>query len=233
MDQHALKQRAAQAGADYARAHAPQGALLGIGTGSTVNALIDALIEQKAFEQHFRGAVSSSRATTARLEAHGVPVFDLNQIDDALPLYIDGADEIDPRGQMIKGGGGALTGEKIVASAAEVFVCIVDAAKCVPKLGRFALPVEVAPMARAVLSRKFAALGGAPTLRCAPGGAPYLSDYGNLVLDVSDLQMDSAQALEMEISAWPGVITVGLFAQRRADVCLVGTPEGVKTITYA
>ncbi len=230
MDQHTLKQRAAIAGADYVLTHVPKGAVLGVGTGSTVNVLIDTLVAQKAFERYFRGAVSSSRATTALLESHRIPVFDLNQVD-ALPLYIDGADEIDPHGQMIKGGGGALTGEKIVAMAAEAFVCIADVSKYVPLLCRFALPVEVIPMACAALSRRFAARGGAPTLRRMPDGAPYLTDYGHQVMDVAGLKMDVPQALERELSAWPGVVTVGLFAQRRADVCLLGTPEGVRTIT--
>lgn len=232
MDQYALKQRAALAGADYVQAHAPKGALLGVGAGSTVNILIDALVAQQAFGRHFRGAVSSSRATTARLESCGVPVFELNQAD-ALPLYLDGADEIDPHGRMIKGGGGALTGEKIVAAAAKVFVCIADVSKYVPLLGRFALPVEVVPMAYAMLSQRFAALGGTPRLRCMPDGAPYLTDYGNQVLDIAGLKMEAPPALERELSAWPGVVTVGLFAQRRADVCLLGVPEGVKTITYS
>jgi ribose 5-phosphate isomerase A len=159
-------------------------------------------------------------------------VFELNEVE-TLPIYVDGADEIDPRGAMIKGGGGALTREKIVASVADVFVCIADASKLVPTLGAFPLPVEVVPMARVALGRRIAsATGGVPILRVKQDGSPYITDNGNEIIDVKGLQIADPIALECEINGWPGVVTVGLFAARGADLCLVGTEQGVQTVEY-
>jgi len=228
MTQDELKRLVGQAAADYVNANVAEGAVIGIGTGSTANCFIDALAAQK---HRYRGAVSSSVATTARLAQHGIKVFDLNEVE-SLPVYVDGADEIDPKGAMIKGGGGALTREKIVASVAEVFVCIADASKRVPVLGAFPLPVEVLPMARTAIGRKLTALGGVPVLRVNPQGAPYITDNGNEILDVKHLTIHDPCALEEQINAWPGVVTVGLFASRGADFCLLGSDEGVQTLDY-
>ncbi|AOK29895.1 MULTISPECIES: ribose-5-phosphate isomerase RpiA [Burkholderia] len=229
MTQDELKRLVGEAAARYVIDNVPQGAVLGVGTGSTANCFIDALA---AFKDRYRGAVSSSVATTQRLKSHGIRVFDLNEVD-ALQVYVDGADEIDASGAMIKGGGGALTREKIVASVAETFVCIADASKRVPVLGRFPLPVEVVPMARTAVGRRLAALGGVPVLRVKPDGTPYVTDNGNEILDVKGLSIDDPRGLESTINAWPGVVTVGLFAARGADLCLLGTEHGVETIAYA
>ena len=228
MTQDELKRLVGQAAADYVNANVAEGAVIGVGTGSTANCFIDALAAQK---HRYRGAVSSSIATTARLAQHGIKVFDLNEVE-SLPVYVDGADEIDPKGAMIKGGGGALTREKIVASVAEVFVCIADASKRVPVLGGFPLPVEVLPMARTAIGRKLTALGGVPVLRVNAQGAPYITDNGNEILDVKHLTIHDPCALEAQINALPGVVTVGLFASRGADFCLLGSDEGVQTLDY-
>lgn len=229
MTQDELKQLVGQAAADYVNANVPEGTVIGVGTGSTANCFIDALAATK---HRYRGAVSSSVATTARLQQHGIKVFDLNEIE-SLPVYVDGADEIDHRGAMIKGGGGALTREKIVASVADVFVCIADASKRVDVLGQFPLPIEVMPMARTAIGRRVAAIGGVPVLRVAKDGTPFITDNGKEILDVKGLAIDDPCGLEALINAWPGVVTVGLFAQRGADLCLLGTETGVETITYA
>ncbi|MFX1734020.1 ribose-5-phosphate isomerase RpiA [Paraburkholderia sp. A1RI_3L] len=229
MTQDELKQLVGQAAADYVNANVPEGAVIGVGTGSTANCFIDALAATK---HRYRGAVSSSVATTARLQQHGIQVFDLNEIE-SLPVYVDGADEIDHRGAMIKGGGGALTREKIVASVADVFVCIADASKRVDVLGQFPLPIEVMPMARTAIGRRVAAIGGVPVLRVAKDGTPFITDNGKEILDVKGLAISDPCGLEAVINAWPGVVTVGLFAQRGADLCLLGTETGVETITYA
>jgi ribose 5-phosphate isomerase A len=229
MTQDELKQLVGCAAADYVNAHVPEGAVIGVGTGSTANCFIDALAAVKG---RYRGAVSSSVATTARLEKHGIKVFDLNDIE-SLPVYVDGADEIDHGGAMIKGGGGALTREKIVASVSEVFVCIADATKRVDVLGRFPLPVEVVPMARTAIGRRVTAAGGVPVLRVKPDGSPYITDNGNEIIDVKGLQITDPIALEAAVNAWPGVVTVGLFAARGADLCLLGTDTGVETVEYA
>lgn len=229
MTQDELKQLVGQAAADYVNANVPEGAMIGVGTGSTANCFIDALAATK---HRYRGAVSSSVATTARLQQHGIKVFDLNEIE-SLPVYVDGADEIDHRGAMIKGGGGALTREKIVASVADVFVCIADASKRVDVLGQFPLPIEVVPMARTAIGRRVAAIGGVPVLRVAKDGTPFITDNGKEILDVKGLAISDPCGLEAVINAWPGVVTVGLFAQRGADLCLLGTETGVQTITYA
>jgi ribose 5-phosphate isomerase A len=229
MTQDELKQLVGQAAADYVNAHVPEGALIGVGTGSTANCFIDALAANKG---RYRGAVSSSVASTARLQAHGIRVFDLNEID-SLPVYVDGADEINHSGAMIKGGGGALTREKIVASVSDVFVCIADASKRVDVLGKFPLPIEVVPMARTAIGRRVTALGGVPVVRVTKDGAPFITDNGNEIIDVKGLQIGDPLAVEAQINAWPGVVTVGLFAERGANFCLLGTDTGVERIDYA
>ena len=203
--------------------HVVPGALVGVGTGSTVNHFIDALAGIKS---QIRGAVSSSERSTERLRALGIDVVDAAEVDE-LPVYIDGADEIDGRGHMIKGGGAALTREKIVAELAQRFVCIADATKLVRTLGTYALPVEVIAMASAQLIRRFAELGGRAVLR-----AGVLTDNGHPLLDVHGLRIDDPVALEAEINQWPGVVTVGLFARRKASLCLLGTPAGVCTLAF-
>ncbi|NLP64002.1 ribose-5-phosphate isomerase RpiA [Paraburkholderia sacchari] len=228
MTQDELKKLVGQAAADYVNAHVPEGAVIGVGTGSTANCFIDALAASKG---RYRGAVSSSVATTARLEAHGFKIYDLNEIE-SLPVYVDGADEIDASGAMIKGGGGALTREKIVASVSEVFVCIADASKRVGVLGQFPLPIEVVPMARTAIGRRVMALGGVPVLRVQKDGTPYITDNGNEILDVKGLSISDPRTLEAQVNAWPGVVTVGLFAARCADLCLLGGESGVERIDY-
>jgi ribose 5-phosphate isomerase A len=219
MTQDELKALVARA----ALAHVVEGQWVGVGTGSTVNHFIDALATVK---HRIRGAVSSSEASTARLRAHGIEVIDAAAAE-RLPVYIDGADEIDPRGFMVKGGGAALTREKIVADLAERFVCIVDESKCVPVLGRYPLPVEVIAMAAPQVARRFAALGGQASLRVG-----VLTDNGHPVLDVRGLRIADPLAMEAEVNQWPGVVTVGIFARHRASVALVGGAGGVRTLTF-
>jgi ribose 5-phosphate isomerase A len=219
MTQDELKALVGRAALQYVVA----GELVGVGTGSTVNHFIDALATIK---HTIKGAVSSSVKSTERLLAHGIPVFEAEQAE-GLSVYIDGADEIDHQGFMIKGGGAALTREKIVADLAQRFVCIADESKRVEVLGGFALPVEVISMAAAQLTRRFAALGGQARLR--PG---VLTDNGHPILDVSGLQIRDPLAMEAEINQWPGVVTVGLFARHRAKVCLLGTALGVQTLVF-
>ena len=199
------------------------GEAVGVGTGSTVNHFIEALATVK---DTIPGAVSSSLQSTQRLRAHGIHVFEAAEVQ-RLAVYIDGADEIDPRGFMIKGGGAALTREKIVADLADRFVCIADQSKLVDVLGGFALPVEVIAMAAAQLARRFAALGGQARLR-----EGVLTDNGHPILDVSGLQLLDPLAAEIEINQWPGVVAVGLFARHRASLCLLGTGAGVKTLVF-
>lgn len=219
MTQDELKIAVGQA----AVAHVPAGAVIGVGTGSTVNCFIDALAAARV---PLAGAVSSSEASTQRLLGHGIRVVEPAAVE-RLGLYVDGADEIDARGFMIKGGGAALTREKIVADLAERFVCIADQSKRVEVLGRYPLPVEVIPLAAAQITRRFAALGGEARLR--PG---VLTDNGHPVLDVHGLRISDPPALEAEINQWPGVVSVGIFARHRAHLCLLGTPEGVLTLRY-
>ncbi|RZU03051.1 ribose-5-phosphate isomerase RpiA [Rivibacter subsaxonicus] len=219
MNQDELKALVGRAALDYV----PEGAIVGVGTGSTVNCFIDALASQK---QRIRGAVSSSVASTARLQSHGIRVFETHEVE-RLPVYIDGADEIDGSGCMIKGGGAALTREKIVADLADRFVCIADASKRVDVLGRFPLPVEVVPMAAAQVARRFAAIGGTAKLRVG-----VVTDNGQQILDVSGLAIADPLAMEAEINQWPGVLCVGIFARHRASICLLGTPEGVQTLSF-
>ena len=205
-------------------AYVPAGAVIGVGTGSTVNHFIDALAAQAV---ELRGAVSSSLQSTQRLRAHGFRVLEPGELQGRLPVYIDGADEIDPRGCMIKGGGAALTREKIVADLADRFVCIADASKQVPVLGAYPLPVEVIEMAAPQVARRFAALGGDARLRSG-----VVTDNGHPILDVHGLRIADPAALETEVNQWPGVVTVGIFARHRAQVCLLGTPSGVRTIEF-
>jgi ribose 5-phosphate isomerase A len=179
----------------------------------------------------FLGAVSSSEASTARLLSHGFKVLDPNDVE-RLPIYVDGADEIDPAGNMIKGGGGALTREKIVAAMADVFVCIADESKRVPVLGGFALPVEVVSMARASVTRRLKALGGEPTVRRTADGAIFLTDNGHEILDVKGLRIDAPLAFEQALNQWPGVLTVGVFALQRADLGMFATAAGVETVSF-
>jgi len=203
------------------------GDIVGVGTGSTVNKFIDALASMK---DQIKGAVSSSVASTLRLQALGIPVFDCNDVE-RLSVYIDGADEIDGSGCMVKGGGAALTREKIVAAQSDRFVCIADASKLVDVLGVFPLPVEVIPMAARRIIRQFAAMGGTGSVRLKDGH-PLVTDNGQHLVDVTGLRISDPRAFEAEVSQWPGVVTVGVFAFQKADVCLLGTPEGVKTLTY-
>ncbi len=203
------------------------GEIVGVGTGSTVNKFIDALASMKG---QIKGAVSSSVASTERLLALGIPVFDTNEVAE-LSVYIDGADEIDGHGNMIKGGGAALTREKIVAAQSRQFVCIVDESKLVQTLGKFPVPVEVIPMAARRLMRQFAALGGQAQIRLKEG-QPLLTDNGQQILDVRGLQISDPLAFESLVSQWPGVVTVGVFAFQKAQICLLGTAEGVKTLTF-
>jgi ribose 5-phosphate isomerase A len=221
--QDELKAQVGQA----ALAYVVPGEIVGVGTGSTVNKFIDALATLK---DRIPGAVSSSEASTLRLQALGLRVFDANEVGE-LAVYIDGADEIDGRGYMVKGGGAALTREKIVAAQSRRFVCIADASKRVEVLGAFPLPVEVIPMAAARITRQFAALGGTARVRLKDG-APLVTDNGQHILDVTGLSIKDPLAFETEVNQWPGVVTVGVFAHQKAAVCLLGTPEGVRTLTF-
>ncbi len=201
--------------------HVVEEAVIGVGTGSTANFFIDELAKIKG---RIAGAVASSEQSAARLRGHGIRVLELNDVDE-IPVYVDGADEINPALVMIKGGGGALTREKIVAAVARRFVCIADASKLVDVLGRFPLPVEVIPMARPYVGREMVRLGGTPKLR-----AGFATDNGNLILDVSGLTIRDPQALETRIDGIAGVVSVGLFARRGADVLLLGAASGVRTL---
>lgn len=223
MTQDELKQAVARAALDYV----VDDEIIGVGTGSTANFFIDELANIK---HRIKGAVASSEATAARLAAHGIKVFDLNDVV-SMPVYIDGADEIDAHGAMIKGGGAALTREKIVASVARKFVCIADGSKLVDTLGNFPLPVEVIPMAHAAVARALTALGGQPELRMKDG-KPLTTDNACYILDVRNLRITDPVTLEAQINNIVGVVTVGLFAQRGADVGLLGTQEGVKKFTF-
>ena len=219
MTQDELKALVARAALD----EVPDGAVIGVGTGSTVSHFIDALATRR---DRVAGAVSSSERSSERLRAHGIAVLEASAVE-RLPVYIDGADEIDHAGCMIKGGGAALTREKIVADLAERFVCIADASKLVRTLGAYALPVEVVAMAAAQVARRFAALGGQASLR--PG---VLTDNGHPVLDVRGLSIADPLAMETEVNQWPGVVTVGIFARHRARVCLLGTAQGVQRMEF-
>jgi ribose 5-phosphate isomerase A len=217
MDQDQLKRTAAKAAID----HVPDNCIVGVGTGSTANYFID---ELAAIKGRLEGAVASSQASTARLQQAGIRVFDLNVVPE-VPVYVDGADEIDHRLRMIKGGGGALTREKIVAAVAQKFICIADASKLKDGLGSFPLPVEVIPMARSHVGRELVRLGGKPELRQG-----FITDNGNLIIDVHGLQISDPAGLEAQINQIVGVVCNGLFARRGADVLLLGTPAGVRTM---
>ena len=223
MTQDELKALVGQAALKYV----VPGEIVGVGTGSTVNHFIDALASMK---DQIKGAVSSSEASTVRLKALGIPVFDSNEVE-RLSVYIDGADEIDQQGHMVKGGGAALTREKIVAAQSQQFVCIADESKLVAALGAFPLPVEVIPMATARVMRQFAAMGGVATVRLK-NGQPLVTDNGQQIVDVKGLTIADPVAFETQVSQWPGVVTVGVFALQKAQVCLLGTSQGVKTLTY-
>jgi ribose 5-phosphate isomerase A len=223
MTQDELKQAVARAAIDYVK----DSEIIGVGTGSTANFFIDELGKIK---DRIKGAVASSEATAQRLRAHGIEVFDLNDVA-SLSVYIDGADEITSDGAMIKGGGAALTREKIVASVAQQFVCIADGSKLVAHLGRFPLPVEVIPMAQAVVARRLAELGGEPRLRLKDG-QPLVTDNGCYILDVHGLTIQQPAQLEEKINDIVGVVTVGLFARRGANIGLLGTAEGVQRLVF-
>ncbi|MFB1488040.1 MULTISPECIES: ribose-5-phosphate isomerase RpiA [unclassified Thiocapsa] len=214
--QDTMKKQAAEAALAYV-----EDGIVGVGTGSTVNHFIDALAGIKG---RIEGAVSSSVASTERLKGHGIPVYDLNAVGE-LSLYVDGADESNAQLQLVKGGGGALTREKIVAAASRQFVCIADESKLVRVLGAFPLPVEVIPMARSYVARELVQLGGTPVWRDG-----FVTDNGNLILDVQHLEIMEPAKLEQTINNIAGVVTVGIFALRPADVLILGTPEGPKTL---
>ena len=220
MNQDELKRAVAAAARDYVAEHLPGGAIIGVGTGSTANCFID---ELASLRDRIGGAVASSEATRARLEGHGIRVLPLNDVAE-MPIYVDGADEITPGLAMIKGGGGALTREKIVAAVARTFVCVCDESKLVERLGRFPLPVEVIPMASAHVTRQLARLGGQPRLR-----EGFVTDNGNLILDVHGLSIKDPVGLEERINRIVGVVTNGLFASRGADVLLLAAPDSVQT----
>ena len=223
MTQDELKALVGQAALQYV----VPGEIVGVGTGSTVNKFIDALASIK---DQIKGAVSSSEASTVRLKALGIPVFDSNDVAE-LAVYIDGADEINGQGHMVKGGGAALTREKIVAAQSKRFVCIADESKWVEHLGAFPLPVEVIPMATARVLRQFAAMGGSAKVR-QKDGQPLVTDNGQHIVDVTGLNITDPLAFETQVSQWPGVVTVGVFAFQKAQVCLLGTSTGVKTLTF-
>ena len=219
MTQDELKALVGRAALEYV----PAGAVIGVGSGSTVNCFIDARAESRIA---IVGAVSSSSASTARLMSHGIRVFEAGEVE-SLPVYVDGADEIDGTGCMIKGGGAALTREKIVADLSARFVCIADESKQVERLGRFPLPVEVIPMAAAQVTRRFAAIGGSARLR-----EGVVTDNGGAILDVHGLVIADPAGLEREVNQWPGVVCVGIFARNRASICLLGTANGVRSLTF-
>lgn len=223
MTQDELKEQVGRAALQYV----VKGEIVGVGTGSTVNFFLDALASIKA---DIKGAVSSSEATTQRLKALGIEVFDANEAGE-LAVYIDGSDEIDGKGNMIKGGGAALTREKIVAAQSRQFICIADESKLVRVLGKFPLPVEVVPMAANHIARRFGAMGGHATVRMK-GGKPLVTDNCQHILDVTGLQIKDPLAFETEVNQWPGVVTVGVFANQRAQVCVLGTTSGVKILAF-
>jgi ribose 5-phosphate isomerase A len=223
MTQDELKTLVGQAALRYVE----PGNIVGVGTGSTVNKFIDALATMKSA---IAGAVSSSVASTERLKAAGIKVFDATEVDD-LAVYIDGADEIDHAGFMIKGGGAALTREKIVAAQSKRFICIADDSKLVKVLGAFAVPVEVIPMAARRIARQFVKIGGNATLRMKDG-APLVTDNGQHILDVTGLKITDPLGFESAVNQWPGVVTVGVFAHQKAQICLLGTANGVKTMSF-
>lgn len=224
MDQNALKRLVAQKAIEYV----PHNAIIGVGTGSTADLFID---ELATIKDKIIGAIASSERTKQRLESHGIKVFDVNEVE-SVPVYIDGADEIDPEGNMIKGGGAAHTREKICASIADQFICIADASKEVDVLGKFPLPVEVVPLAREAVARHLTELGGNPVWRKNADGSPLITDNGCHILDVHGLSITEPLATEMQLEIIPGVLTVGIFAQNAADIALIATADGVKVTEY-
>ena len=220
-NQDALKRQVGEAAVEYIDKHLTNDSIIGVGTGSTANFFIDSLAQIK---HKFDGAVASSNASAERLKSHGIPVFDLNAIKD-MTFYIDGADETDPLKQLIKGGGGALTREKIVASVATKFICIIDESKLVDKLGQFPVPIEVIPMARSAVAREIVKLGGQPVLR-----EGFVTDNGNVILDIHGLKVEpeSGRSFEARLNNLTGVVTNGIFALRPADVLLIGSDAGVR-----
>ena len=223
MNQDELKALVGQAALQYV----VPGQIVGVGTGSTVNKFIDALASMK---DQIKGAVSSSEASTARLRALGITVFDSNEVSE-LAVYIDGADEINGQGHMVKGGGAALTREKIVAAQSKMFVCIADESKLVDTLGAFPRPVEVIPMSSARVIAQFAKMGAQASLRLKEG-EPWVTDNGQHIVDVTGLKITDPVAFESQVSQWPGVVTVGVFAYQKAQICLLGTADGVKTLKF-
>lgn len=221
LSQQELKQQAADAALQYIAPMLDPAAVIGVGTGSTADLFIDGLVKCKGM---FRGAVASSERSAKRLADHGIEVLDLNQVD-SMPVYVDGADEINAQLQMIKGGGGALTREKIVASVAKVFVCIADESKLVDVLGRFPLPIEVLPIAREAVARVARSMGGVPAIR-----EGFVTDNGNQILDISGLSILDARSMESALNNVPGVVTNGLFAIRPADVALLATQSGIRRL---
>lgn len=221
LTQQELKQQAADAALEFVDAVAAPDVVIGVGTGSTADLFIDGLAR---FKGRVRAAVASSERSAARLAGHGLAVLDLNDVE-SMPIYVDGADEIDANLHMIKGGGGALTREKIVASVAERFICIADESKLVQRMGAFPLPIEVIPMAREAVARRMAALGGQPRLR-----EGFVTDNGNVILDVAGLSIVDARVLETEINGMAGVVTCGLFALAGADVALLATQGGIRRL---
>jgi ribose 5-phosphate isomerase A len=227
--QDQLKAMVAEAAKDEVLKNMASGGILGVGTGSTANLFIDAIAPHQA---HFAGVVSSSQASTERLQKHGFKVLDSNSVQ-SLPMYVDGADEIDPQGHMLKGGGGALTREKIVAQLAQSFICICDGSKQVDVMGKFPLPVEIIPMAQSQVARELEKLGGAVTLRKAKGSdLVYVTDNQGWILDVAGLSIKDPVSLESQINQIPGVVCNGLFARRKANVLLIGEATGVRRQTY-
>ncbi|WHI45233.1 ribose-5-phosphate isomerase RpiA [Microbulbifer sp. EKSA008] len=222
MTQDELKQATARAAIDYIAPRLEDNSIVGVGTGSTANFFIDYLAEIKGT---FDGTVASSEASAQRLKSHGIPVYELNAVD-SIQFYVDGADEVNPALEMIKGGGAALTREKIVAACSEEFICIADESKWVKVLGEFPLPVEVIPMARSLVARELVKLGGDPVYRQG-----VITDNGNAILDVYNLRIEHPTVLEETINNITGVVTNGIFAKRSADILLLGTSAGVKTIT--
>ena len=221
MDQNQLKKETALAALEYIKPNT----IVGVGTGSTVNFFIDGLAE---LDFEIKGAVSSSEASTQRMQDLGIKVFDLNEVNETIPVYVDGADESDAGLNLIKGGGGALTREKIVAACCDQFVCIADESKLVDTLGKFPLPIEVIPMAQALVARKLEAMGGQPKLR-----EGFTTDNGNIILDIHALQITNPLEMEKEINDIAGVVTTGIFAINAADILLLGTQKGVKKILPA
>jgi len=215
LNQNEMKQKVAEAALEYIEPDT----IIGVGTGSTANMFVDVLAGMK---DQIRGAVASSEVTANRLQSHGIKVLDLNDVSETLGVYVDGADEFDPDKNLTKGGGGALTREKIVVSASAKFVCIVDESKKVDILGAFPLPLEIIPMSRALIARKIEKLGGRPILR-----DDFITDNGNEIIDIHDLRISDPKELEKDLNQMPGVVTNGLFAQHAADIILMGTPDGV------